>query len=128
MVLDSGVIDRALPLLKRFSDSSAGNVELAEQLQQLKLWIEAVQQENLTQTQALAGDNEIKQLVLVQMALKQNNGAQAATYLAKFSTQREDYWRLKAQLATMQKSPRAAEAAKAELANLQARALAVVDA
>ena len=128
LVGDTSVLERALPLLKRFAESSTENVELTQQLQQLKLWIAALQQENLTQTQALVGDNEIKQLVLVQMALKQNNSALAAAYLAKFSTQREDYWRLKAQLATMQKSPRAAEAAKAELANLQARALAVVDA
>ena len=127
LVLDSGVINRALPLLKRFAESTTENAALTEQLQQLKLWIEALRQENLTQTQALAGDSEIKQLVLVQMALKQNNSAQAAAYLAKFSTQREDYWRLKAQLATMQRSPRAAEAAQSELANLQARALAVLE-
>ena len=126
LVGDTGVLARALPMLKRFAESIVGNVELTAQLQQLERWTAALQQENLKQTQALAGDNEVKQLVLVRMALRQNQGAQAAEYLAKFSTQREDYWRLKAHVATLQQDPIAAESAKAELANLQARALAVL--
>ena len=122
----AGALDLAQPLLIRFAESSVENPELATQLQQLELWVLALRQEDLTKTQALTDKNVIKQLVLVQMALRQNNVDRAGKFLAKFSTQREDYWRLKMQVATMQKKPREAEAAQLELANLQARALAVL--
>jgi len=122
----AGALELARPLLTRFTESSAGNPELATQLQQLELWVGALRQEDLTQTQALTDTNIIKQLVLVQMALRQNQAIRAAAFLAKFSTQREHYWRLKMQIATMQKRPQAAKAAQLELANLQARALAAL--
>ncbi len=126
LVGDKGALVRAGPLLKRFAEKSHENAELSAQLLQLKRWLDALQQQNLSQIQALAAEDVIKQLVAVQTALRLNNSARAAEYLATFSAQREDYWRLKAQLATLQKNLRAAQAAQSELTNLQARALAVL--
>jgi hypothetical protein len=126
LVGDKGALVAAGPLLQRFAEKSRENAELSAQLQQLERWLDALQQENLSQIHALAAEDVIKQLVTVQTALRLNNTARAAEYLAKFSAQREDYWRLKAQIATLQKDTAAAQSAQSELANLQARALAVL--
>ena len=126
LVGDKGALVAARPLLQRFAEKSRENAELSAQLQQLERWLDALQQENLSQIHALAAEDVIKQLVAVQTALRLYNTARAAEYLAKFSAQREDYWRLKAQFATLQKDLAAAQSAQSELANLQARALAVL--
>ncbi len=126
VALDADALTRALGLSALLEKQLTDSPEASAELSDIKVWIGALQRADLAPVKTLAADNPIRQLVLVQMAIQQKQMKLAAHWLASFDVEREDYWRLKAQLAQNQQQPMLAKAVAQQRALLQARALAAL--